>query len=60
MGALDPHPGGGRHAGNRGPGRVSPFFVPMMLADTPAALISITHGLDRAESGRLHRLRHGQ
>ncbi|MCA9975552.1 MAG: beta-ketoacyl-ACP synthase II, partial [Anaerolineales bacterium] len=29
----------------KGPDRVSPFFVPMMLADTPAAMISITHGL---------------
>ncbi|NHZ71693.1 MAG: beta-ketoacyl-ACP synthase II [Aquificales bacterium] len=29
----------------RGPYRVSPFFVPMMLADTPAAMISITHNL---------------
>ena len=29
----------------RGPYRVSPFFVPMMLADTPAAMISITYNL---------------
>lgn len=29
----------------RGPGRVGPFFVPMMLADSPAATISITYGL---------------
>ncbi len=29
----------------RGPGRVSPFFIPMMLFDTPAAAISISHGL---------------
>jgi 3-oxoacyl-[acyl-carrier-protein] synthase II len=29
----------------RGPSRVSPFFVPMMLFDAPAASISITHGL---------------
>jgi 3-oxoacyl-[acyl-carrier-protein] synthase II len=29
----------------RGAGRVSPFFVPMMLADTPAAIISIQFGL---------------
>jgi len=29
----------------RGPYRVSPFYVPMMLADTPAAMISITHNL---------------
>ena len=29
----------------RGPRRVSPFFIPMMLADSPAATVSITHGL---------------
>jgi len=29
----------------QGPTRVSPFFVPMMLADTPAATISIAYGL---------------
>ncbi len=29
----------------RGPRKVSPFFIPMMLADAPAAAISITHGL---------------
>jgi 3-oxoacyl-[acyl-carrier-protein] synthase II len=29
----------------RGPGRISPFFVPMMLFDAPAATISISHGL---------------
>ena len=28
----------------RGPHRVSPFFMPMMLPDTPAATISINHG----------------
>ena len=28
----------------RGPHRVSPFFMPMMLPDTPAATISISHG----------------
>ncbi len=28
----------------KGPHRVSPFFIPMMLPDTPAATISITHG----------------
>ncbi len=28
----------------RGARRVGPFFIPMMLADSPAALISITHG----------------
>lgn len=45
MGALDPIHEAADTLRDRGPGRVSPFFVPMMLADTPAALISITHGL---------------
>jgi 3-oxoacyl-[acyl-carrier-protein] synthase II len=30
---------------SRGPRRVSPFFIPMMLADTPAAQVSIEYGL---------------
>lgn len=30
---------------NKGPGRVSPFFVPMMIADMAAGLISINFGL---------------
>jgi 3-oxoacyl-[acyl-carrier-protein] synthase II len=30
---------------DKGPDRVSPFFMPMMLPDTPAAAVSITHGL---------------
>ncbi|SNX55562.1 beta-ketoacyl-ACP synthase II [Thermoanaerobacterium sp. RBIITD] len=29
----------------KGPGRVSPFFIPMMIADMAAGLISITFGL---------------
>jgi 3-oxoacyl-[acyl-carrier-protein] synthase II len=29
----------------RGPRRVSPFFIPMMLADTPAAQVAIEYGL---------------
>ncbi|CUS04635.2 3-oxoacyl-[acyl-carrier-protein] synthase II [Candidatus Promineifilum breve] len=45
MGALDPIHEAADTLRERGPGRVSPFFVPMMLADTPAALLSITHGL---------------
>ncbi len=45
MGALDPIHEAADTLRDRGPGRVSPFFVPMMLADTPAAMISITHGL---------------
>ena len=28
----------------KGPKRMSPFFIPMMLADAPAAAISIAHG----------------
>jgi 3-oxoacyl-[acyl-carrier-protein] synthase II len=45
MGALDPIHEAVDTLRERGPGRVSPFFVPMMLADTPAAAISIAHGL---------------
>jgi len=29
----------------RGPGRVSPFLIPMMIADMPAGRISMAHGL---------------
>ncbi len=29
----------------RGPRKVSPFFIPMMLADSPSATVSITFGL---------------
>lgn len=45
MGALDPIAEAAETLATRGPGRVSPFFVPMMLADTPAAIVSIAHGL---------------
>ncbi len=45
MGALDPIHEAADTLRERGPGRVSPFFVPMMLADTPAAVVSIAHGL---------------
>jgi 3-oxoacyl-[acyl-carrier-protein] synthase II len=45
MGALDPVHEAANTLRDRGPARVSPFFVPMMLADTPATQISITHGL---------------
>lgn len=44
MGSLDPVVDNVNVFNERGPYRVSPFFVPMMLADTPAATISITHG----------------
>ncbi len=45
MGALDPIHEAVETLTGKGPGRVSPFFVPMMLADTPAAVISIAYGL---------------
>lgn len=45
MGALDPIHEAADTLRDRGPGRLSPFFVPMMLADTPAAAVSIAHGL---------------
>jgi 3-oxoacyl-[acyl-carrier-protein] synthase II len=45
MGNLDPVLDNQATLESRGPGRVSPFFVPMMLADTPAAVISIRYGL---------------
>ena len=45
MGALDPVHEAANTLRDRGPARVSPFFVPMMLADTPSAQISITYGL---------------
>lgn len=44
MGILDPIVEATETLNTRGPDRISPFFVPMMLADTPAAVISITHG----------------
>lgn len=45
MGSLDPIVDNLQTLQDRGPYRVSPFFVPMMLADTPAAQISIANGL---------------
>jgi 3-oxoacyl-[acyl-carrier-protein] synthase II len=30
---------------NRGPGKVSPFFIPMMISDMSAGYVSIAHGL---------------
>ena len=45
MGSMDPIIDSTLTLSSRGPSRVSPFFVPMMLADTPAAVISITFGL---------------
>jgi 3-oxoacyl-[acyl-carrier-protein] synthase II len=45
MGALDPIHEAADTLRERGPGRLSPFFVPMMLADTPASAVSIAHGL---------------
>ncbi|MEZ4515417.1 MAG: beta-ketoacyl-ACP synthase II [Chloroflexota bacterium] len=45
MGNLDPVIDGQTTLTERGADRVSPFFVPMMLSDTPAAMISIRYGL---------------
>ena len=45
MGSMDPIIDNVNVLNERGPYRVSPFFVPMMLADTPAATVSIQHGL---------------
>ena len=45
MGSMTPIIDSANVLNERGPRRVSPFFVPMMLADTPAATISIVHGL---------------
>ena len=45
MGSLDPVVDNLNALNGRGVGRISPFFVPMMLADTPAAMISIRYGL---------------
>lgn len=45
MGSLDPIIDNVNMFNKRGPYRVSPFFVPMMLADTPAATVAIHHGL---------------
>jgi 3-oxoacyl-[acyl-carrier-protein] synthase II len=45
MGSMEPIIESADTLNVRGPYRVSPFFVPMMLADTPAAMISIQHGL---------------
>lgn len=45
LGSLDPIIDNLTTVNERGHRRVSPFFVPMMLADTPAATISIAYGL---------------
>ena len=45
MGLMNPTVEASNTFNERGPYRVSPFFVPMMLADTPAAMISITYNL---------------
>ncbi|MFO7683198.1 MAG: beta-ketoacyl-ACP synthase II [Chloroflexota bacterium] len=45
MGLMQPMIESTNTFNERGPYRVSPFFVPMMLADTPAAMISITYML---------------
>jgi 3-oxoacyl-[acyl-carrier-protein] synthase II len=45
MGSMDPVIDSTHTLAERGARRVSPFFVPMMLADTPAAMVSINYGL---------------
>jgi 3-oxoacyl-[acyl-carrier-protein] synthase II len=45
MGSMEPIIDNVATLNERGHKRVSPFFVPMMLADTPAATVSIVHGL---------------
>ncbi len=45
MGSMEPIIDNVNTLNEKGHGRVSPFFVPMMLADTPAAMISIAYGL---------------
>ena len=45
MGSMEPTISNTLTITNQGPRRVSPFYVPMMLADTPAATVSITYGL---------------
>lgn len=45
VGALAAIVAGVNAYNEKGPERVSPFFMPMMLPDTPAAAISIAHGL---------------
>ncbi len=45
MGSMEPIINNAHTLSSRGPQRVSPFFVPMMLADTPAATISIAFSL---------------
>lgn len=44
MGIIDPIVENQALLQEKGAMRISPFFVPMMLADTPAAMISIAHG----------------
>ena len=45
MGSMEPIMESTQILQERGPSRISPFFVPMMLPDTPAAAISIAHGM---------------
>ena len=45
MGSMEPIIESAQILQERGPTRVNPFFVPMMLPDTPAAAISITYGM---------------
>lgn len=45
MGSMEPTISNAQKLTDQGPRRVSPFYVPMMLADTPAATVSINFGL---------------
>jgi 3-oxoacyl-[acyl-carrier-protein] synthase II len=45
MGSMEPIIENAQILRERGPAKVSPFFVPMMLPDTPAAAISIIYGM---------------
>ncbi len=45
MGSMEPTISNALILASQGPRRVSPFYVPMMLADTPAATISIIYTL---------------
>lgn len=44
MGAMEPTIENSKILAEKGHSRVSPFYVPMMLFDTPPATISIAHG----------------
>ncbi len=45
MGSMEPIIENTKILNERGPRRINPFFVPMMLPDTPAAAVSIKYGM---------------